>query len=217
VLLSCLECRFGLNGVVLDWFHSYLSNRKQSVRISGKSSTPSPLLFGVPQGSVLGPVLFTMYLSPLDDIVSLFEVMRHYFADDTQLYKIFRILADGSAQRATFSCLSDYFKSTNSWMIRNKLQLNVGKTDVLIASSASSRKSKPVSSPLDICDEPITPSPFVKNLGVIIDSHLNTTCRNAYHHLRRISRIQTFLDAAACNQLVCALFIPNLDYGNSLF
>jgi hypothetical protein len=87
VLLSCLECRFGLNGVVLDWFRSYLSNRKQSVRISGKSSTPSPLLFGVPQGSVLGPVLFTMYLSPLDDIVSLFEVLRHYFADDTQLYK----------------------------------------------------------------------------------------------------------------------------------
>lgn len=223
VLLSCLECRFGLNGVVLDWFRSYLSNRKQSVRISGKSSTPSPLLFGVPQGSVLGPVLFTMYLSPLDDIVSLFEVLRHYFADDTQLYKRFRILADGSAQRAAFSCLSDCVKSTNSWMVKNKLQLNAGKTDVLIASSARSRKFKPVSSPLDICDEPITPSPFVKNLGVIVDSHLNmerqvnTACRNAYYYLRRISRIRKFLDAAACNQLVCALVIPHLDYGNSLF
>jgi hypothetical protein len=58
-------------------------------------------------------------------------------------------------------------------MIRNKLQLNASKTDVLIASSARSRKSKPVTSPLDICDEPITPSLFVKNLGVIVDSHLN--------------------------------------------
>ena len=58
-------------------------------------------------------------------------------------------------------------------MIRNKLQLNAGKTDVLVASSARSRKFKPVPSPLDICDEPITPSPFFKNLGVIVDSHLN--------------------------------------------
>jgi hypothetical protein len=222
VLLSCLECRFGLKGVVLDWFRSYLSNRRQSVRISGKSSSPSPLLFGVPQGSVLGPVLFTMYLSPLDDIVSMFEVLRHYFADDTQLYKRFKILADGSDQHAAFSCLSDCVRSTNSWMIRNKLQLNTGKTDVLVASSARSRKFKPVPSPLDICDEPITPSPFVKNLGVIVDSYLNmerqvnTVCRNAYYHLRRISRIRKFLDVAACNQLVCALVIPHLDYGNSL-
>jgi hypothetical protein len=130
VLLSCLECRFGLKGVVHDWFRSYLSNRRQSVRISGKSSSPSPLLFGVPQGSVLGPVLFTMYLSPLDDIVSLFEVLRHYFADDTQLYKRFRILADGSDKRAAFSCLSDCVKSTNSWMIINKLQLNAGRTEM---------------------------------------------------------------------------------------
>jgi hypothetical protein len=89
VLLSCLECRFGLKGVVLDWFRSYLSNRRQSVHISGKSSSPSPLLFGVPQGSVLGLVLFTMYLSPFDGIVSMFEVLRHYFADDTKLYKSF--------------------------------------------------------------------------------------------------------------------------------
>jgi hypothetical protein len=130
VLLSCLECRFGLKGVVLDWFRSYLSNRRQSVRISGKSSSPSPLLFGVPQGSVLGPVLFTMYLTPLDDIVSMFEVLRHYFADDTQLYKRFKILADGSDQHAAFSCLSDCVKSTNSWMIINKLQLNAGRTEM---------------------------------------------------------------------------------------
>ncbi|EFX78452.1 hypothetical protein DAPPUDRAFT_246212 [Daphnia pulex] len=84
-----------------------------------------------------------MYLSTLDDIVSMFEVLCHYFADDTQLYKRFRIFADGSAQRAAFSCPSDCVKSKNSWMVRNKLQLNAGKKDVLIASSARSRKSKP--------------------------------------------------------------------------
>jgi hypothetical protein len=111
VLLSCLEYRFGLKGVVLDWFRSSLSNRRQSVRISEESSTPSPLLLGVPQGSILGSVLFTMYLSPLYDIVSLFEVLHHYFADDTLLYKRFRILADGSAQCSAFSCLSDCVKS----------------------------------------------------------------------------------------------------------
>jgi hypothetical protein len=73
-----------------------------------------------------------------------------------------------------------------------------------------------------MCDDTITPSPFVKNLGAKVDSHfnmerqVNTISRNAYYHLRSISRIQKFLDAAACNQLVCVLVIPHLDCGNSL-
>ena len=66
-LLRRLESTFGISGVALSWFESYLSDRTQSVVADGLMSTPIPLIFGVPQGSVLGSVLFTLYSQPLSD------------------------------------------------------------------------------------------------------------------------------------------------------
>ena len=65
ILLKRLEVTFGIRGTVLRWFMSYLSDPYQSVEIDGVTSSPSPLVYGVPQGSVLGPVLFTLYSQPL--------------------------------------------------------------------------------------------------------------------------------------------------------
>ena len=69
-LLHRLETRFGINGTTLDWFRSYLSNRSQAVRINNSSSEKMYLNFGVPQGSVLGPILFTLYVAPVADIAN---------------------------------------------------------------------------------------------------------------------------------------------------
>ena len=69
-LLHCLETRFGINGTALNWFRSYLSNRSQEVRINNSSSEKMYLNFGVPQGSVLGPILFTLYVAPVADIAN---------------------------------------------------------------------------------------------------------------------------------------------------
>ena len=86
MLLSRLSTTFGITGSALDFFTSYLSHRTQSVLIGSDSSPPSPLCTGVPQGSVLGPLLFCLYTTPLSTILSAFPVTPHFYADDTQLY-----------------------------------------------------------------------------------------------------------------------------------
>jgi hypothetical protein len=86
ILLSRLTCRFGITGSVLTWFRSYLYDRCQSVSISGVNSAAVYLSFGVPQGSVLGPVLFTLYNSPIHSISLKHGVTDHYYADDDQKY-----------------------------------------------------------------------------------------------------------------------------------
>ena len=89
LLLQRLNDRIGVNGAALEWFQSYLANRFQSVKIGESRSDPKLLAQGVPQGSVLGPLLFTLYTSPLADLLENYEIMFHGYADDTQLYLVF--------------------------------------------------------------------------------------------------------------------------------
>ncbi len=86
VLLTRLETSVGLRGTVLQWFRSYLTNRSFNVCIGHQSSSSIPLNCGVPQGSILGPVLFTLYMLPLASIFNKYKVSFHLYADDTQIY-----------------------------------------------------------------------------------------------------------------------------------
>ncbi|WP_419588267.1 RNA-directed DNA polymerase, partial [Thiolapillus sp.] len=85
ILLHRLEHAFGITGTALSWIRSYLSDRDQTVVVNGLKSEPFRLLYGVPQGSVLGPVLFVFYTKPFDDIFDIHSVCHHLFADDTQM------------------------------------------------------------------------------------------------------------------------------------
>ena len=87
IRLKQLEITFGVRGTVLDWFVSYLSGRFQSVIVDGVVSTSRPLVYGVPRGSVLGPVLFTLYSQPLSDVISVHNCDYLKYANDTELSK----------------------------------------------------------------------------------------------------------------------------------
>ena len=89
ILLSRLSRRFGVGGTALAWFQSYLDDRTQFVNTNGSTFERRVLQFGVPQGSVLGPLLFSLYTSPLSNIASKRELSFRFYADDRQLYVTF--------------------------------------------------------------------------------------------------------------------------------
>ena len=133
ILLQRLETTFGISGTVLHWFASYLEGREQSVMVDNVLSSPSNLQFRVPQGSVLGPILFTLYSQPLSDLICRHECDYHKYADDTQLSK-------GAPPDQFQSLLCDIQTCTESvvdWMYSNKLKLNAEKTEVLPVASTS--------------------------------------------------------------------------------
>ena len=86
ILLDRLSTDSGISGSALSWISSYLTNRTQSVLVSGKYSDPAHLRYGVPQGSVLGTALFSDYSSPVASLIRSLNIIAHCYADDTQLY-----------------------------------------------------------------------------------------------------------------------------------
>ena len=134
ILLQRLETTIGISGTVLHWFASYLEGREQSVKVDNVLSSPSPLQFGVPHGSVLGPTLFTLYSQPLSDLICRHECDYHEYAhDDTQLSK-------GVPPDQFQSLLCDIqtcIESLVDWMYSNELKLNAEKTEVLPVASTS--------------------------------------------------------------------------------
>ena len=116
ILITRFRRTFGCSGMVMEWFISYLSCCTQSVFV-GHESTPSILKCGVPQGSVLGPLLFTLYTHPLSTVICQSGISYYFFADDSQLYNSsvpsdFPVLA---------CCLKDCIEYVAGWMADSKL------------------------------------------------------------------------------------------------
>ncbi len=199
-------------------FQSYLSDRTQAVSVNSVSSLTAPLKYGVPQGSVLGPILFVLYTHPISDIVTHHRLSHHCFSDDNQLYMSAPIDQLPSVIRHTQLCFSDI----KAWMTNNKLQLNNDKTELIFLGSKRllSTASIPTSVELENCQ--ISTSTTVRNLGVTLDQSLSfqdnvsSICRACYLELRRIGSIRHLLSEDATKTLISAFILSRLDYCNSL-
>ena len=221
ILLDRLQFDFGISGSALNWIESYLSNRTQRIYIDGVLSSNFNLKFGVPQGSCLGPLLFSLYASKLFKIVESHLPNSHCYADDTQLYIAFRSgndLEETAAITAMESCIAD----VSRWMHSDKLKLNSDKTECLLIGTRQQLQKVSNISTLSVGDSQIAPSSEVRNLGAWFDSkmsmlsHINKTCSSAFNYLYNMRRIRKYLSRSVTESLVHAFITSRIDYCNSL-
>ena len=177
----------------MSWFQSYISDQIQVVSDNGAFTAPAALNFGVPQGSVLGPILFVLYNHPISEIVSYHSLSHHSFSDDNQLYKSGNITQLPEIIHSTQSCISD----VKAWMTNNKLQLNNDKTEVILIATKTVLNSVPQS--INMEDSDINFANTVHNLGVCLDptltfqQQISSVCRSCYLELHQISAIRHYL------------------------
>ena len=205
LLLACMRSA-GVIGVAHKWFESYLTSRTQTVCLGQTQSDPSELLQGVPQGSVLGPVLFTLYTGPIGQLVRRHRLDFHLFADDSQLYVSFKI-KDTNDEMAALARTQACMGELKAWMIHHRLQLNDDKTEVPVITTPSSA-SKHSLTDVVIGDSILQPTAVARNIGVMFDSELSMKsqvsklCKVAYFHLHRIRSIRDCLTQHATELLV---------------
>jgi exonuclease III len=205
ILISKLES-VGIVGHALHWIKTYLSGRSQSVVIGDSISSPLPILSGVPQGSVLGPLLFTIYLLGIGEIFNKYSIKFVIYADDIQLIVSTSVSDMDSAIHRINSCLSEVKK----WLLSHKLVLNEKKTEVILLGNRQILSRLKLSNILiNGVNFPLASS--VRDLGVTIDKHLTfknqvaKVCSNMFFHLRVIARVRKSLTLNQCLLLIQSL------------
>jgi len=209
-----------VDGVALQWFQSYLKGRTQSICINKCQSDKKCLICSVPQGSVLGPLLYVLYTYGIGDILRHHNLEYHLYADDTQLYIAFCPKTNGDLY-ISVERLQVCIKDIRNWMTTNYLKLNEDKTEFIMFASPYYSKRLPVTSIL-VGNDFVRSSDVVRNLGahfdnqLSMDKHVIKATQAAYLHLRRIRYIRKYLSKQNTEKLVHAFITSKLDLNNGL-
>ena len=220
ILMTSLAEEVGLQDTALSWIRSYLTSRTQAVHIYSSKSSEVSLSVGVPQGSVLGPLLFLIYLLPLRRIIALFHILRHGFADDTQLYHRLTLSEPSECERQVKN-MENCLAKVRNWMRVNQLKLNDSKTEVMVVTKKTQLAlAKNIT--ITIGEATISPTPVAGNLGAKLDqlmsmeSQVSAVTRKMYYNIRRISKIKHHLTSETCAKVINATVTSHLDYHNCL-
>ena len=187
ILLRRLEKSFGFGDIVLEWFTSYLTNRTFIIRCCERETCIMHSSVGVPQGFLLGPLLFIFFTGDLEKLIKRHNFSFHQFADGTQIYGHCRYEKSLDLQVS----LSERIDDIAGWMEANHLKLNVSKTEAILFSNGRSSHKIP-NRPVRIVADSIIPSKNVKTLGVWLDrdlsmkTHINMILKGGFIFLRQI-------------------------------
>jgi len=215
ILLQRLETSYGIGGGALRWFTSYLSGRTQHIRRAISVSDIIVVLCGVPQGLVLGPILFLLYTADLLRLIGHHNLRPHLYADDTHIYGFCCPTAAAQLQQQVPACIDD----VAVWMQLNRLQLNTAKTEVLWCSSSRRRYQLPLTG-LIVSTDYVPPASSVRVLGIYVDSdvskrtHVSKTVSSCFAVLPQLRSICRSVSPAVLQSLVASLVLSLLDYGN---
>ena len=210
ILLSKLH-RYGFHDISYIWLVNYVSNREQFVYVNGCTSSRAQLTYGVPQGSILGPLLFLVYINDLATVSS--TMLPILFADDTNL-----ILTHSHFDSLISEANSGIIKFSE-WFQINKLTLNVKKTNFIIFTGKNKKYCKS-SAKITIGDNDIIQVSSTKFLGVLIDErlswseHIKLVNNKVLKSIGIIRKIRDFISQEVLNILYYSLIHPHLSYGN---
>ena len=216
ILCTFLENHIGLGGHALDFFKSYLADRTQCVSVKGVMSEMIRLIYGVPQGSVLGPIEFCIYTLPLSAILKHYKIDYHIYADDTQIYCSFDAESLDEVLGSLDNCISDI----RSWMITNNSKLMTVRLNSFSSHHLGQKFTKDIQ--ITIGQSNISPSSTCKSLGVMLDdhfamdAHISNICRSTHFHIRNIGAIRDLLTISAAAKMVHSLVTSRVDYCNAL-
>ena len=214
ILVHRLHTDFGFTDTVLQWFSSYLTDHTHYVSLSNHCSAFAPAHSGVPQGSVLGPILFTMYIKPLSAIIDSHSIIHHSFADDLQLQMSTPPDRISELLHSIQSCISDVKASATA----NMLKLNDNKTELMLVTSKRTKHFHNLPTSITIGNAQIPIKQSVKNLGLTLDCHLTTNAhvsniaRTSHFELRRLASIRRFLTSTATVTIVSAFVLSRIYY-----
>ena len=204
ILVHRLHNDIGFTDTVLHWSSSYLNDRTHHVSLSNNCSAFVPVHSGVPRGSVVGPMLFAIYIKPLSAIIDSHSIVHHSFADDFHLQMSAPPERISELLHSMQSCMSD----VKSWATGNMLKLNVNKIDLMLVTSKRTKHLHNLPTSITIGNAQMRLKQSVKNFDFTLDCHLtmnahvSNIARTCYFELRRLASIRRFLTSTATVTLV---------------
>ena len=215
ILLSRLQTSFDISGLALGWFHSYL----ESVFVCIDCSTSSVTLrtTGVPQGSVFGPMLFPLFISPIAHIVSSYGLLQQQYADDTQLY----IATSKDNYDTPVAKLELCLSTLHTWFCYYGLALNSDKSEAIVFGTTQCSRSLSITSTVNVAGTLVQVSNQVRILGVNLDSrlsidaHISALSKSSFCHIRALRHIRPNLTLDCSKNITCSLVGCCVDYANS--
>lgn len=213
-LLKKLSYKFGFSRSVASLIKSYLCDRTQAVYFNGVLSTPKRIHSGVPQGSVLGPLLFSIFINDLPAVLKYCCI--HLYADDVQIY-----FCSTNYNVAEISQkVNEDLNRIYCWSQRNLLPINSSKTKAMLITRLNTSFDLPT---LTLNNEPIKFVNKVNNLGMVFtsnlcwESHINTQIKKIFGTLKQLSIVSKHLDVQIKLKLFKALIFPHFIYGDFVF